>query len=36
MKKKNKLNGWENIMQNQWTGEPKRESPMTGLSLVIK
>lgn len=35
-KKKNKLNGWENIMQNQWTGEPKQESPMTGLNLVIK
>lgn len=34
--KKNKLNGWENIMQNQWTGEPKQESPMTGLNLVIK
>lgn len=34
--KKHTLNGWENIMQNQWTGEPKQESLMTGLNLVIK
>lgn len=36
LNEKKRINGWENIMQNQWTGEPKQESPMTGLNLVIK